>query len=107
MATSLMLTSMVWAQAYGQTIPGITGLAGYVSSPADMDGNYHLTVSGNRAYVAGYLDDGLTVLSIANPSTPTVLGTIKDSRLDGPKGVQVAGDIAPSWLAIPMMVLLR
>ena len=94
MAPLIALFSKMCAQACGQLIPGITGVAWSFTSPHLMDRSAYIAVSGRHAYVTGAYDDGLTVLDFSDPSTPTVVGTIKDQWLDNCRDVKVAGDIA-------------
>lgn len=54
-----------------------------------------ITIAGTHAYVMSYTGDRLTVVDIANPRSPVIVGSVYDaSRLDGPWSVSVAGKYA-------------
>jgi hypothetical protein len=65
-------------------------------------GAYGVCVSGNYAYVAAVFDDGLSVINVSNPASPTEEGYIQDksqpngtaSAFDQPLNVFVSGDYA-------------
>jgi hypothetical protein len=63
----------------------------------ELDGAMSIYVSGNYAYVASAVDDGVEILDISNPANPTHVGAITDdgvTELDGARGIYVSGNYA-------------
>ena len=86
--------------------PAVVGQSAYAPS---LQNAAHIVISGHYAYVvsqnrngisgSGVNDDGtgnaLTILDISNPTAPTIVGSVHDSRLlFGAHGVAVSGSYA-------------
>ncbi len=86
--------------------PAVVGQSAYAAS---LQNASHIVISGHYAYVvsqnrngvsgSGVNDDGtgnaLTILDISNPTAPTIVGAVHDSRLlFGAHGVAVSGSYA-------------
>ena len=54
-----------------------------------------MAIAGDFAYITAQFDDGISVLNIADPTSPTLAGFIKDHTiLDNCKGIVVRGNYA-------------
>ena len=65
----------------------------------ELDGAIGIFVSGKYAYVASFIDDGVAVLDISDPSNPVQVGSITDEdrpelELDGACSIFVSGKYA-------------
>ncbi|MEZ4849531.1 MAG: hypothetical protein R3B93_13110 [Bacteroidia bacterium] len=63
----------------------------------ELNGAHSIYVSGKYAYVASYVDDGVEILDISDPSNPTHVGAITDNtttELDGANSIYISGKYA-------------
>ena len=63
----------------------------------ELGGATSIAISGNYAYIAGYIDDGVQILDISDPSNPTHVGSITDAgamELDGATSIAISGSYA-------------
>lgn len=85
----------VWitlAQTAYETVSGTLQVVGQ-SSPATLDSPRELAIQGTKIYVANYVLDALTILSISSPATPRLVSTLANSTyLDGAAHIDVSGN---------------
>jgi hypothetical protein len=69
-------------------------LAGSVNDPVQLAGVRSVQVVGRFAYVAAYNDDRFSIVDVANPAAPVVVGSVRSTELDGARWVAVADQYA-------------
>ena len=76
--------------------PTTPTLAGSLQDNSDLQGAGAIKVVGNYAYVSCYWADAFTIVDISNPSSPSKVGSLKQSggNLDGATGLDVVGNHA-------------
>ncbi|CAE7776634.1 unnamed protein product [Symbiodinium sp. CCMP2592] len=63
-----------------------------LQDPVQLNGAWGIAIEGGLAYVASQFDDGVTVLDITDPTSPTLAGSIKDRTiLDYASGIAIRG----------------
>ena len=84
----LVQIGMMWSEASARVDK--VDVVAVLQDPVQLSGAYGIAVSGDYAYIAAQFDDGLSVLNIADPTNPTLAGSIKDREiLNDPKGVAI------------------
>ena len=80
------------------TVTGLTGIGSLGdNATTELEGANDVMVIGNYAYVVSVVDDGLSIVDISNPATPTHVGAITDNgttELDGAFSLRVIGNYA-------------
>ena len=90
----LLQVGMMWSEAARVDKVDVVAV---LQDQVQLSGAYGIAVAGDYAYVTGQFDDGVSVLNIADPTSPAVVGSwsIKDNDiLDYPQGIAVRGDYA-------------
>ncbi|OLP85701.1 hypothetical protein AK812_SmicGene33274 [Symbiodinium microadriaticum] len=62
--------------------------------PSTLNGATGIAISGDHAYVTAEYDAGITILNIADPSNPSLVGSIADPQLSSAVGIAISGDKA-------------
>ena len=90
---ALVQVAMMWGEVSAQFDQ--VGFVGVLQDPVRLNGATGIAIAGNYAYVTATWDDGVSVLNITDPSSPTLAGSIWDSDiLNDPRGIAVRGDYA-------------
>jgi len=75
----------------------VTSYVDSASTTAELSGAAGIDIIGNYAYIAGDLDDGVSVLDVSDPESPDLVGVIDDdatTALYGAELIKVVGNYA-------------
>lgn len=71
--------------------PAGLAMQGFVVDFTTLDGAWDVTAAGDYAYVAAQIYDGLTVVDISDPTSPTIVGSVTSAQLNGAYRVDMVG----------------
>ncbi|CAE7311416.1 unnamed protein product, partial [Symbiodinium sp. CCMP2456] len=100
----LVQVGMMWSEASARVDK--VDVVAALQDPVQLNGAYAIAVAGDYAYITAASDAAISVLNIADPTSPTLAGSIKDlTILDISKGIVIRGDYGVGIAGLDQVVL--